>query len=211
MVGFTMSAGPLVPISVRTALAGQPYWLQIIEIVVLVDIGTYFLHRALHTIPWLWKFHAIHHSSEELDWLSAYRNHPLELILSKAALLLPVFLIGFSDVAIGGSMLLYGTQNLFVHANLRIKFGPLRWLWASPEFHHWHHSRDHEARDKNFSTFLPLLDILFGTFYMPRSEVPNEYGLDQPIPTNYVIQCIHPFRNISTSENRPAREGVEAA
>jgi sterol desaturase/sphingolipid hydroxylase (fatty acid hydroxylase superfamily) len=91
-----------------------------------------------------------------------------------------------------------------IHANLRINFGPFRWFWASPEFHRWHHSTDLEARDKNFSAHLPLFDILFGTFYMPRGKTPSEYGLEQPVPATYVAQFLHPFRTISRSrENRP--------
>lgn len=204
LVGMTITAAWLVPVSVRTAIAGQPYWQQIIEVVILSDIGVYFVHRTFHTVPWLWKVHAIHHSSEEIDWLSAARNHPLELIVTKGFSLLPVFMLGFSDIAIGGYMVLYVLQTFFIHANLRIKFGPLRWLWASPEFHRWHHSTDPTARGKNFSGFLPLLDVLFGTFYMPRGQVPTEYGvgLDEPIPATYLAQLLYPF-HIPAPENRP--------
>src|SRR5947209_20574265 len=74
----------LVPASVQTAVAGQPYWLQIAEIILLADIGFYCVHRAFHAVPLLWKFHAIHHSIEELDWLAAARVHPVDQILTKA-------------------------------------------------------------------------------------------------------------------------------
>jgi sterol desaturase/sphingolipid hydroxylase (fatty acid hydroxylase superfamily) len=128
MIGMTMMATCLVPISVRTATAGQSYWLQVIEVVVVVDVGIYFVHRTLHAVPWLWTVHAIHHSSEEIDWLSAARNHPIEQIVTKGVSLLPVFMLGFSDVAIGGYILLNVLQNFFIHANLRINFGPFRWF-----------------------------------------------------------------------------------
>jgi sterol desaturase/sphingolipid hydroxylase (fatty acid hydroxylase superfamily) len=204
IVGMTMAAGWLVPVSVRAAAAGQPYWVQIVEVIVLADTGVYFAHRAFHAVPWLWKFHAIHHSSEELDWLAAFRVHPLDQLVTKGFSLLPVFTLGFSDVAIGAYMILYGWQSVLNHANMRINFGPLRWLLVSPEFHRWHHSRDREARDKNFAATLPLLDALFGTLHMPRGQMPSEYGLDQPIPATYPAQLLYPFRSIPAPEAGPA-------
>jgi sterol desaturase/sphingolipid hydroxylase (fatty acid hydroxylase superfamily) len=199
IIGMTMAAAWLVPISVRDVVAGQAAWIQIIEIVVLADIGTYFAHRALHAIPWLWRFHAIHHSIEELDWLAAARFHPVDQILTKGCSLLPVFALGFSNVAIGAYVVLYAWQSMLVHSNLRINFGPLRWVLASPEFHHWHHSNDREARDKNFAGQLPLLDALFGTMYMPPNRAPSKYGLDEPIPQNYPAQLFYPFRRNAAS------------
>jgi sterol desaturase/sphingolipid hydroxylase (fatty acid hydroxylase superfamily) len=209
IIGMTMTAGWLVPVSVRAAAAGQPYWVQIVEVIVLADIGFYFAHRAFHAVPWLWRFHAIHHSIEELDWLAAARVHPLDQIVTKGFSLLPVFTLGFSDVAIGVYMILYGWQSVLIHSNVRINFGPLRWLLASPEFHHWHHSRDREARDKNFAGQLPLLDLLFGTSYMPPGRMPSKYGLDQPVPATYPAQLLYPFRSIPTPKSRTG--AVDAA
>ena len=209
IIGVTMTAGWLVPVSVRAAAAGQPYWIQIVEVIVLADTGVYFAHRASHAVPWLWRFHAIHHSIEELDWLAAARVHPLDQIVIKAFSLLPAFALGFSDVAIGVYMILYGLQSVLSHSNVRINFGPLRWVLASPEFHHWHHSRNRETRDKNFAATLPLLDALFGTLHMPRGQMPNECGLDQPIPATYPAQLLHPFRSIPTPKNQTG--AVDAA
>jgi sterol desaturase/sphingolipid hydroxylase (fatty acid hydroxylase superfamily) len=208
-IGMIMTAGWLVPVSVRAATAGQPYWVQTVEVMVLADIGFYFAHRAFHAVPWLWRFHAIHHSIEELDWLAATRVHPLDQIVTKGFSLLPVFTLGFSDVAIGAYMMLYGWQSVLIHSNVRIDFGPLRWLLASPEFHHWHHSKHRAARDKNFAGQLPLLDVLFGTAHMPRGRRPSQYGLDQPIPTTYPAQLLYPFRSIPAPES-PAT-ALEAA
>lgn len=202
IIGVTMTAGWLVPASVRAAVQAQPYWLQIVEVVVLADSGVYFAHRAFHAVPWLWRFHAIHHSTEELDWLSTWRVHPLDQIVTRGLALLPVFALGFSDFAIGAYVMLYGWQSVLNHSNLRINFGPLRWLLASPEFHHWHHSQDSEARDKNFAATLPLLDIVFGTLHMPRDQTPSKFGLDQSIPATYPAQLIYPFRGVLTPKSR---------
>jgi sterol desaturase/sphingolipid hydroxylase (fatty acid hydroxylase superfamily) len=98
VIGMTIVAGWLVPASVRTAAAGQPYWAQIVEVIVLADVGVYLAHRAFHAVPFLGRFHAIHHSIEELDWLAAARVHPVDQIVTKGCSLLPLFALGFSDV-----------------------------------------------------------------------------------------------------------------
>jgi sterol desaturase/sphingolipid hydroxylase (fatty acid hydroxylase superfamily) len=202
ILGTTIAAGWLVPASVRAAAAGQPYWVQIVEVVVLADIGVYLAHRAFHAVPFLWRFHAIHHSIEELDWLAANRVHPVDQIVTKGCSLLPVFALGFSDLSLGAYMALFGAQSVMNHCNVRINFGPLRWLLASPEFHHWHHSKGPEGRDKNFAATLPLLDVLFGTSYMPRGRMPSQYGLCEPIPATYPAQLLYPFRSIPAPASR---------
>ena len=178
----------------REAVASQPHWLQAIELIALADLGFYGMHRLFHTVPLLWRFHAIHHSIEELDWLSAHRVHALDQILTKGASLIPAFALGFSEWAIGAYFVLYHWHSLLLHANVRLNFGPLRWLVASPEFHHWHHSSEREAFQKNFAGQLSLWDIVFGTAHMTKGELPNCYGVDEPVPAGYVPQFFYPFR-----------------
>src|SRR5262245_33058700 len=194
-----------IPPLVRAAVAGQPYWLQIIEVILLADLGFYFAHRMFHAIPLLWRFHQIHHSIEELDWLAGARVHPVDQIATKGVSLLPVFTLGFSEAAIAVFALLYQWQSILLHSNISIGFGPLRWLIASPHFHHWHHSKEVAARDKNFAGQLSLLDVLFGTAHMPRGQVPSQYGIDERLPSTYVKQLLHPFKGAAT---QAAREEV---
>jgi sterol desaturase/sphingolipid hydroxylase (fatty acid hydroxylase superfamily) len=184
----------LIPPPVRAAVAGQPFWLQIVEIILIADLGFYFAHRMFHAIPLLWRFHQIHHSIEELDWLAAARVHPVDQIATKGISLLPVFALGFSEAAIALFALLYQWQSILLHSNISIGFGPLRWLIASPDFHHWHHSKEDAARNRNFAGQLSLLDVLFGTAHMPRGQVPSQYGIDEPLPSTYVTQLLHPFK-----------------
>jgi sterol desaturase/sphingolipid hydroxylase (fatty acid hydroxylase superfamily) len=207
-----MIAGPivvsawLIPPPVRVAVAGQPYWLQIVEVVLVADLGFYFAHRMFHAIPLLWRFHQIHHSIEELDWLAAVRVHPVDQIATKGISLLPVFALGFSEAAIAAFAFLYHWQSILLHSNISISFGPLRWLIASPDFHHWHHSKEVAARDKNFAGQLSLLDVLFGTAHMPHGQVPSQYGIDDPLPSTYVKQLLHPFKGAGSTQ--AAREEV---
>ena len=195
MIAGTMIVSAwLIPSPARVAVAGQPYWLQILEVALLADLGLYFTHRMFHAIPLLWRFHQIHHSNEELDWLATFRVHPVDQIATKGVSLLPVFALGFSDAAIAVFAFLYQWQAILVHSNISLGFGPLRWLIASPDFHHWHHSKEVAARDKNFAGQFSLLDVLFGTAYMPHGQVPSQYGIDDPLPSTYVAQLCHPFK-----------------
>lgn len=184
----------LVPAGVREFVAALPLWVQVPLALVIADCGFYAAHRMFHSIPWLWRFHAVHHSIEEMDWLAAARVHPVDQILTKGISLIPLFLLGFSDQAVGIHSTIYLVQSYLVHSNLRLKFGPLRWLLATPEFHHWHHSNQREAWDKNFAGQLPFLDALFGTAHMPKGRMPTVYGVDDPVPSTYLEQFAYPFR-----------------
>ncbi|MCB5174486.1 sterol desaturase family protein [Microvirga lenta] len=193
VLGTIVMAEWLVPESIREAVASQPYWVQTLEVILLADVGFYVAHFAFHKIPWLWRFHAVHHSIEELDWLAAHRVHPVDQIITKGVSLLPIFALGFSGVAIAIFGLIYGWHSILLHANVKIKFGPLRWLIASPEFHHWHHANHREAYDKNFAGQLSILDVVFRTAYMPKGRMPSRYGTDDPVPHHYLSQLIYPF------------------
>lgn len=183
----------VVPASLREAVAAWPLPIQIPLMVLLSDLGFYFAHRMFHAVPWLWRFHAVHHSIEELDWLAAARVHPLDQIVTKGISLIPVFAFGFSEAAIAIYAAFYYWQSILIHSNTRIRFGPLRFLLASPEFHHWHHSNDREARDRNFAGQLPFLDALFGSLHMPHGKTPKTYGLDEPMRQRYAAQIVDPF------------------
>lgn len=182
----------------------QPIWLQVVEVVILADIGFYLAHRAFHAVPFLWKFHAIHHSIEEMDWLAAHRVHPVDQILTKAASYLPVFALGFSPAAVAAFALLYHWQSLLIHSNTRLSFGPLKWVLASPQFHHWHHANEPAAYDKNFAGQLPLIDALAGTLFLPE-RMPARYGTDEPVPPLYHQQLAYPLRPAADTAAAPSR------
>jgi len=197
------AATQIVPASFQAAIGGLPYWVQLPLVIVLSDLGFYWTHRMFHAVPWLWRFHAIHHSIEELDWLAAARVHPVDQILTKGVSLVPVVALGFSEWAIGVYALLYQWQSVLIHSNVRFRFGPLRFLFASPEFHHWHHSDQREARDKNFAGQLAFLDALFGSLHLPRGRAPTTYGLDRPMPQRYLPQLLYPFTGDRIFQPKP--------
>lgn len=183
-----------VPEALRTALSAQPAWLQFVQVLIIADIGFYLVHRLFHKVPWLWKFHAVHHSIEELDWLAAHRVHPVDQLLTKGASFVPCIVLGYSEAAIGAYVLVYHWHSILLHANIRIPFGPMRWLVASPEFHHWHHSDHREAYNKNFAGQLAVLDVVFGTAHMTHGTVPTKYGCSDRVPPTYLRQLAYPFR-----------------
>lgn len=171
----------------------QPIWLQAIAVIVIADIGYYAAHRTFHAVPFLWKFHAVHHSIEQMDWLASHRVHPVDQILSSAMQLLPIFFLGFSPAAVAIYLAVYQAHALLVHSNVRLNFGPLRYLFASPAYHHWHHANQPEAYDRNFAAQLSIIDVVAGTMFMPKHN-PDRYGLTEPMPPLYHQQMLHPFR-----------------
>ena len=178
----------------QQAVGAQPLWLQFFEILLAVDFTTYWVHRAFHKVPWLWNFHAIHHSSRELDWLAGSRMHIVDVLVTRTAGFLPVFILGFAPAALYAYLVFVSFHAVYIHANIRWRWPGLRWLIATPEYHHWHHTSDEEGIDKNFAGFLPLLDLTFRTAHMP-GHWPKKYGTAkfQP-PETYVGQLLYPFR-----------------
>lgn len=170
----------------------QSRWLQVVEIYLLVDFSGYWIHRLFHTGAW-WPFHAIHHSSEDLDWLSSVRVHPVNEVVDKVAQAAPVLLLGFDPLTTVGTAVFFTFYAIFLHADVDWDFGPLRAVVATPVFHRWHHSKDPQAIDKNFAGLLPLWDILFGTYYMPKDRLPQDFGVHEPVPGNFLAQLMHPF------------------
>ena len=170
-----------------------PLWAQAIAILVLGDFVGYWTHRAFHRGR-LWRFHAIHHSSVDLDWLSSVRLHPLNDVLSRLASAAVVLPLGLAPVALAGVTPLLTLLAILIHANIDWDWGPLRRVLISPRFHRWHHTDETAARDKNFAGLLPLWDILFGTYHMPRGEVPATFGTSTPVPGGLIGQLLFPFR-----------------
>ena len=178
----------------RAGIARQPGGLQICEALVLSGLGAYWGHRAAHTVPFLWRFHKVHHSIQEMDWLAAGRLHPVDQAFTRSCAVLPLYAFGFTRATFGAFLVFTTFQALFIHANVRLRFGPLRWLLATPEFHHWHHANEPEAYNSNFAGEFPWIDWLFGTLRLPAGRMPARYGIDDPVPAGYLRQLAWPFR-----------------
>jgi sterol desaturase/sphingolipid hydroxylase (fatty acid hydroxylase superfamily) len=175
-------------------LAALPLWTQVIIFLVASDFLLYWIHRGFHGAK-LWKYHAVHHSSEELDWISAARFHPVNIFLGSVAVDVALLLAGISP----NVMLVVGpftiAHSAFVHANLNWTLGPFKYLLAGPVFHRWHHTALDRGGSKNFAGTFPIFDWLFGTFYMPAHQLPKTYGVaDAKFPESFGGQLLYPFR-----------------
>ena len=178
----------------RRLARGQPAALQVLEVLLLGDFIAYWTHRLFHG-RWLWPFHAVHHGSKELDWLSSVRLHPVNDLLSRVTAVIPLLLLGFSPGVLAGYVPFLTFYAILLHANVPWTFGPLRYVLASPAFHRWHHTSEEEGRDKNFAGLFPFLDLAFGTFYLPRGRQPERFGLDrEEVPAGLLAQLAYPFR-----------------
>lgn len=179
-------------------IGAWPLWVKLLLVLVVNDLGAYWGHRALHASPFLWRFHAVHHSAEQLDWLVNTRAHPFDMVFTRFAGLTPVYLLGLAQTTgahidpVVAIITIFGTVwTFFIHANLRVRLGPLEWLISSPAFHHWHHTRD-DHRDRNFSFVFPIIDRLFGTAWLPK-EWPSAYGVDEAISPTLSGQFFDPL------------------
>jgi sterol desaturase/sphingolipid hydroxylase (fatty acid hydroxylase superfamily) len=176
-------------------VATLPLVVQVPLVLLVADFTQYWVHRTFHMVPFLWRFHAIHHSAEHMDWLAGSRLHLVDAIVTRGLTYVPVFVLGFSQNAIFIYVFIVAAQATFIHANVRWQFRAIRRFVATPAFHHWHHAAEREAIDKNFAVHTPIWDIVGGTYYLP-DRWPDSYGLHDgaEVPTRWVSQLVAPFR-----------------
>jgi sterol desaturase/sphingolipid hydroxylase (fatty acid hydroxylase superfamily) len=176
-----------------------PSTVAVVLAVLLVALGQYWGHRLTHQVPALWRFHAVHHSIEEMDWVASARLHPVDQAFIQAFTVLPLAVLGYDAAPIAGVGAALVLLALFQHANVRLRFPVVRWLVNTPEWHHWHHAVDLDARDRNFG--LPIVDRLFRTAYLPAHRLPAAFGTSEPVPPDgYLRQLAHPFGRARVSD-----------
>jgi sterol desaturase/sphingolipid hydroxylase (fatty acid hydroxylase superfamily) len=156
---------------------------------VVFELVGYAYHRLAHAVPWMWRLHAVHHSSERMDWLASFRQHPLEILLVTLAQNAPLVLLGLPLGSHALVLLALRVNTVFVHADLPVPRGGW-WseIFATPGFHHRHHQRDGAVR--NYAALFPWLDRLFGTHdAAPAGPV----GLPTPTPRSLFGLLVLPF------------------
>lgn len=180
----------IIPLSFREVVAEQLFVVQVLEVVILSDFFIYWAHRLQHSIPFLWRFHKVHHSAEHLDWLAAHREHPLDSIYTIGIINLPAFILGFPLETLAGFIAFRGIWAIYIHSNVRLPLPFLRKIIGSPELHHWHHDLNRKAG--NYANVSPLMDVIFGTYVCPDHE-PEAFGIEEKFSKNYFGQLIHPL------------------
>jgi sterol desaturase/sphingolipid hydroxylase (fatty acid hydroxylase superfamily) len=177
-----------------TLLARQNAVVEAIEMLVLGDFIAYWLHRWFHGNR-MWKYHAVHHSSRQLDWLSSVRVHPVNGWVTRWIQATILVVLGFSPGVVAAYVPFLTLYAVFLHANVAWGFGRLGRIVASPRFHRWHHTSEELGLNRNFSGLFPFWDVLFGTFFMPPGEQPSSFGLNgEAVPETYFGQLLYPFR-----------------
>jgi sterol desaturase/sphingolipid hydroxylase (fatty acid hydroxylase superfamily) len=193
----------VLPSELPRYVAMQPGWLRWAEAFVVSEVSGYWGHRLSHEIPTLWRFHRVHHSAPQLDWLAPNRRHPVDVVFARLSTALPVLALGFAAPAVIGYFALKRIQGLLVHANVNCRLGWLERVVATPFFHHWHHSAEPGTWNKNYAGSIPAVDWLFGTLHLPR-RWPHAYGCDAPVPdVGYLARLASPWTASSTPELRP--------
>ena len=203
------------PVGMIAIVTGMPIWARLSAAMVVGEIGAYWGHRWSHQIPLLWRFHAVHHSAEDVDFLVSTRAHPVDLVFTRLCEMTPMFALGLaSPMSLQGSMipivvmLIGQVWGFFIHANVTWRFGPLEWLVSTPAFQHWHHTNDGpEVINKNYAPMLPWVDWMFGSLYLPKDKQPQRYGIDEPISPILFGQLVDPFllwHKIATPVAAPA-------
>lgn len=191
-------AHKLVPWRVSETVAVLPLWARIIAALAVGEIGFYWGHRLSHEVKWLWRFHAVHHSATHVNFLVNTRAHPIDIVFTRLCGLLLLYATGLTSVMgahptlIPPIVLFAGSMwSYFIHANIRVRLGPLEHIVATPAFHHWHHTYE-DHKDRNYASLLPFADMLFGTYYLPATW-PTRYGTETFVPETVVGQLVEPF------------------
>jgi len=198
---FTVTLPPHEPWFIITAfreiVMEWPSWVQIAVAFLLADFLSYWIHRAYHHFPVFWSFHVVHHTSEELDWLSTSRLHPLSQIADTAVVAAMLLLMGLPVTAVVAANIIIGASALLVHANVRWNFGFLQNLLVSPLFHQWHHACvDENSRDHigNYGATLSIWDRMFGTWSLPAFKRPSRFGVEDGPRVTLLDLVVHPLR-----------------
>jgi sterol desaturase/sphingolipid hydroxylase (fatty acid hydroxylase superfamily) len=199
------AAHQVIPRDILVAISEAPFWARALGALLATEIGYYWGHRWTHTIPILWRFHAVHHSAREIDFMVSTHAHPVDTAFSHMCSMLPLYVFGLAAPAADSGSILVMLVNVvgqcwgyFLHANVRARLGPLEKLITTPAFHHWHHTLG-APTDRNYSAILPWLDRIFGTYHLPKGEWPAAYGINEDMPLGMGRQLAQPLLPLRSS------------
>ena len=179
---------------VQNLVSYLPFLLQLFLAMFVADLFQYLAHRSFHVNSLLWRFHSVHHSIKFVDWISGSRLHMVDIFVTRSFSYIPLYVLGFSNDVFYVYVVIVAIQAVIAHANTRIPFGPLKYLLVTPQYHHWHHGKDQKFYNTNYAIHFPFIDKMFGTYYLPGNDWPQEMGLkNEKFPKGYFRQFIYPF------------------
>ena len=203
---LTTLTGPLVhsltPEAVRDGFHSTGWYVQLVVLFTLTDLANYWIHRAMHTVPALWRLHRVHHSTERLDWLATTRGHPLDLAITLTIVAVPSYALGAATQGAALITFLY-LYPFLLHTNARVRLRHVDRVLVTPRFHHWHHSADRVAHGRNLGSVLTVWDRLFGTALI-IDDLPARYGTsDRGLADGtYVAHLLSPVRSSHAAVSR---------
>jgi sterol desaturase/sphingolipid hydroxylase (fatty acid hydroxylase superfamily) len=188
--------------SIHAFIQSIPFLPQLFLALFVSDLFQYTAHYIFHKVPYLWRFHSVHHSTVNIDWLAGSRTHFVDLVFVRALTFLPLYFFGFDQTVFSVYIVIVAIQSVMAHANTRINFGWLKYVIVTPQYHHWHHSSDPRAYDKNFAIHFPFIDMIFGTYYPMKDTWPEGTGLGETkFPKGFARQFVFPFMKNPANEN----------
>jgi lathosterol oxidase len=171
-----------------------PFAVEFLLALLVTDLFQYWAHRIFHSHVYLWRFHSVHHSTRAMDWLAGSRTHFVDIFVTRSISFLPLYICGFSEITFNTYIVFVSIHAVLIHANTSINFGFLKYIFVTPQFHHWHHCEDPAHYGKNFAIHFPLIDRIFGTYYLPGNVWPEATGVKEgSYPKGYVRQLVYPF------------------
>src|ERR1700754_5104914 len=151
-----------------------PIAVQVLFFLVTHDLYIYLFHRLQHASKILWRTHEAHHSGKEVDFLAGSRSHAIEIIINQTIEFAPIIILGAHPEVIPIKALLDAMFGMFIHANVNVKLGRLKYIFNSPELHLWQHANYREVFHANFSTKYAVWIYLFGTVSAPGFKPGNQ-------------------------------------
>ena len=160
----------------------------------VTDIFQYAAHRFFHSHVYFWRFHSVHHSTQNMDWLAGSRTHFIDIFVTRAMTFIPLYVLGFSPMVFNIYIVFIAIHAVLIHSNTRINFGFLKYIFTTPQYHFWHHCEDPKFYGRNFAFIFPFIDKIFGTYYLPGNEWPAQTGVQEgSYPKGILKQTIYPF------------------
>ncbi len=171
-----------------------PFLIALVLTFVVTDLFQYWAHRIFHNHVYLWRFHSVHHSTQNMDWLAGSRTHFVDIFFTRAMAFVPLYVLGFPPAVFNIYIVFIAIHAVLIHSNTRINFGFIKYIFATPQYHHWHHCEDPKHYGKNFATVFPFLDMIFGTYYLPGNTWPEGTGVhESQFPKGFIKQTLYPF------------------
>lgn len=171
--------------------------LKFITIFLVFDLLKYFIHRQFHRQNFLWRFHILHHSPEQLNCFSTGRAHFLESVFYSLVFAPFIFFLSVDLNTMAWIVFFEFQITFFCHANINLNLGPLMAIVNNPKSHHWHHAKNCIYRGgQNFGTDLLIWDKIFGTYHLPEDQSPPlEYGLstENNYPNEKLKRILYPI------------------